>query len=457
MKAENVMFLSAKDREWCLDRMEKFFKKMGMVAPRTRDKLPATCRNGIYDNKLDEPDGEMYWTNGFWGGMMWLLYEQTKDEVYKELAIHSEELLDKALAKTERLTHDVGFMWHLTSGAHYRICGDVSAKRKNLAVANALAARFHVKGGFIRALNEEEYPDGDVSKGMTIIDTMMNLPLLYWASAITKDERYKDIAMVHADTTMHQHLRADGSVNHIVLHDVHTGEMTGTRGGQGFREGSSWSRGQGWAIYGFALSYKHTGEIRYLDAAKAAAHYFISCVCDDYLPKSDFRAPKEPVVYDSTAGAIAACGLLEIASHAEEYEAEVYSNAALKICKAMDEKFCNYSEDNDSILTMATNAYGGERHVRYIYGDYFWLEALTLLGGGNFNGRVLLNPFSECGLRNTIFFAELRLSFSVLVQRNKGFFKILVIFGIIVVTHLSFLLFLCLFIISYFAYLCLLF
>ena len=378
------MEIHEENKKWAAEVWGKIDKKMQLVAPRNKGKLPKGCVNGSYDNTLDLPDGDIYWTNGFWGAMMWLLYSQTKNDMYKDVAILSEQLLDSALAKTEALYHDVGFMWHLTSGASYKLTGDMRSMRRNMAAANALAARFNMKGGFIRALNGEQYPDGngEVSKGMTIIDTMMNLPLLYWASEIVDDDRYKQIAVAHADTTMKQHLRPDGSVNHIVLHDIKTGEMTGTRGGQGYGLGSSWSRGQAWAVYGFALSYKYTGDERYLNAAKSAAHYFISCVSDDYLPRADFRAPSEPKVYDSSAGAITACGLFEIARHVGEFEKETYIGNAYRLLRAMDENFCDYT-DKDSILQMTSGSYGGDRNINLIYADYFWIEAISQAMGND--------------------------------------------------------------------------
>ena len=192
--------------------------------------------------------------------------------------------------------------------------------------------------------------------------------------------------MAHADMAMRDHVREDGSMNHIVVHDPESGEMVETLGGQGYGVGSTWSRGESWGLYGFILSYIHTGEERYLDTAKKIAHYFISNVADtDYLPLVDFRAPEEPVLYDSTAGAIAACGLIEIAKHVPEFEQRPYITAAIKILKAMEEKFCNWEENEDSILQMGTEMYTKGIHMPIIYGDYFFAEAIAKLRGSEFN------------------------------------------------------------------------
>ena len=220
----------------------------------------------------------------------------------------------------------------------------------------------------------------------------MNLPLLYWASEEKGDDRFKRIAMAHADTAIRTHLRPDGSVAHIVEHDRETGEVVKTYGGQGIAEGSSWSRGQAWALYGFTLSYIHTGEERYLNAAKQVANYFISNVCDDWLPRVDFRAPEEPVMYDSTAGACAACGLLELAKLLPEGEGGMYANAAVNMLRAMGDKFCNFDPATDDMLGYGTIRYPADGvmkgdpgvHISIIYGDMFYTEAVLKLLGSEF-------------------------------------------------------------------------
>ena len=306
---------------------------------------------------------------------MWLMYVGTNNEEYKITAEIAEEKLDKALEQTERLHHDVGFMWNISAGVNYRLTQNKKSMQRFLAAANTLAARFNVEGNFIKAWNGEDHV------GWTIIDCMMNIPLLYRASDLEKDPRFKYIALRHADKTMQDHIRPDGSVVHIASHDITNGELIETFGGQGYEVGSSWSRGQSWALYGFVLSYIHTGEIRYLDTAKKVAHYFIANVCDDYLPKCDFRSPEDPVIYDTTAGACAACGLIEIAKCVPQYEKKIYLNAALKLLHAMDEKFCDWSEDTDALLLYGTEAYTNGIHMPIIYGDYFYAEALYKLKG----------------------------------------------------------------------------
>ena len=210
---------------------------------------------------------------------------------------------------------------------------------------------------------------------------MMNIPLLYWASKETGDDRFKYVAMSHAGKTLRYHVRDDGSVNHINEYNPENGEFVKSHGGQGYGVGSSWSRGQSWALYGFTLSYIHTGEQRYLDTAKKVANYFISAVCIDWLPRCDFRAPAEPVIYDSSAGLIAACGLIELAKCVGEFEHDMYYNDAVNLVKAISDKFADWSDDTEAIIGYGTEAYGRGEHIDMVYTDFYFVEALSKLKG----------------------------------------------------------------------------
>ncbi|MDO5396970.1 MAG: glycoside hydrolase family 88 protein [bacterium] len=367
--------LSDADRAWVDEVWNKIDSKLKVVAPLNKDKIPYTTVNGVYNDMASEDI--TWWTNGFWPGLMWLMYVGTKNDVYKEVAERSEELLDAAFGEYDTLHHDVGFMWHISSGVNYRLFGGKKSRVRTTIAADILASRYNAAGGFIRSWNDD-------CTGWVIIDSMMNIPILYWASEEYKDDRFKHIAVNHANKVLKTHIRPDGSVNHIVSLDPSNGEVVETFGGQGYGVGSSWTRGQAWAIYGFALSYLHTGNQEYLDAAKRVAHYFIANVCDDWLPKVDFRSPEEPIIYDATAGACTACGLLEIAKAVPENEKRLYLNAAIKLLKAMDENLCNWSLEEQSILQKGTEAYVCRpqgKEVPIIYGDYYFTEAIYKLKG----------------------------------------------------------------------------
>ena len=375
----DLIELNDQDKSWVNNIWELIRRKTENTASRIGDKIPYTVTaNGRFDDRGTTEIA--WWTNGFWSALMWLMYIGTNNETYRTIAENAENRLDNAFELPEELHHDVGFMWNLSSGVNYRLTDNIKSRRRWLIASDLLAARYNIEGGFIRSWN------GKGTEGYTIIDGMMNIPMLYRAAKEFGDPRYEYIAKHHADKTLTDHIRPDGSVIHIVDHDVKDGRVTRTLGGQGYGEGSSWSRGQAWGIYGFALSYIHTKDERYLNAAKRIAHYFISSVCDDYLPRCDFRSPAEPVVYDSSAGACAACGLIEIAKAVPELEKPIYLRAALNMLKAMNERFCDWNFDTDFILGFGTELYGIEskRHMPIIYGDYFFVEAIYKLKGFDF-------------------------------------------------------------------------
>lgn len=367
--------LTLEEKQWVDATWDKLVSKMEKVAVRSYDKLPYTTVDGVHTDEKETAVNK--WTNSFFAGMLWHLYADTKKDVFRHTAEHSEELLDKAFEKYEVLHHDVGFLWNLSSGANYRLTGNQKSYLRASYAANLLAGRFISKGNYIQAWNYNP-------KTRSIIDTMMNLNLLFWASEVQKDERFKEIAMAHADMTMENHIRPDGSVIHIVNHDPVTGEPAEIMAGQGYSKDSSWSRGQAWAIYGFALAHIHTGKQAYLDTAKKVAHYFIAATCEDNLPRLDFRCPEEPVYYDSTAGMIAACGLIELSNLVPEHEKRMYFRAAMRLLRSIEKNFCDWNEDTDAVVTMGSERYDtGKYNLPIIYGDFFFTEALYKLRGNS--------------------------------------------------------------------------
>ena len=374
------------NKEWIDTTWEKIDKKLSRTAVKSRNKIPFTTIDGVHDDKSGKDIA--WWTNGFWGGMMWLMYKGTGNEEYRKTAEHSEELLDGAFAHYEDLHHDVGFMWHIVSGANYRITGNEASCNRNLFAAATLFSRYNIDGDYIRAWNAW---DGETHAGYSIVDCLMNLPLLYWASEKIGDDRFKKIAMRHMDMSLRDHIRPDGSVNHIIVHEQDKVGVKKVLAGQGYSETSCWSRGLAWAVYGSVISYIHAGKEEYLEAAKKTADYFIEhCKKTDYLPVIDFCAPETPVYYDSTAGVCAACGMLEIAKYVPEEESRRYTQEAINILKACDEHFCNYEENEDALVLMGSGQYPHNEadfkgvHIPMIYGDFFFVEALFKLKGNDF-------------------------------------------------------------------------
>jgi len=364
------------DAKWLDDTLAKVARKVEAECKRLDGEIPYMAIDGSYKNygKLQTH----WWTNGFWGGMLWQLYNVTGQDVFRKTASDLEDKLDGVLAEFLGLHHDVGFMWLHTAVANYRNTGNEQSFRRGLHAAGILAGRYNPSGKFINAWNDE-------CMGWMIIDCMMNLPLLYWASKHNNLTHYDFIAREHANKTLDVLMRGDGSVHHISVLDKVSGEPLEFPRGQGYVSGSSWSRGHGWAIYGFALSYRYTGDERYLDAAKKTAHYFMVNTPDG-VPLVDFRAPQEPKLIDTTAGLIASCGLLEIAGHVGEFEKNMYEAHAKKIIKATAEQHADYDTERDGIIGNGSEAYHDAKvHVPIIYGDYFFIEAILRLMGKGFH------------------------------------------------------------------------
>nr|WP_238162632.1 glycoside hydrolase family 88 protein [Cohnella sp. AR92] len=352
--------------------------KAARIGERIGTGFPHASVNGEY--ALEDPH---WWTAGFWPGMLWQLYEGTGEERFRTLAEGCEERLDQVLHQYERLDHDLGFMWTLTSVASHRLTGSENSRRRALQAANYLAGRFNLSGRFIRAWNP--WSEGEDNSGIAIIDCCMNMPLLYWASRESGDPRYRQIAVAHMETVLEHFVRPDGSVYHIVQFDSATGERIRGLGGQGFAAESAWSRGTAWAIYGLALSYHHTGQPRFRDAAKRVAHYFLSQLPEDSVPHWDFRLPEGVAKHrDSSAASCAACGLLLIADLVGEREAGSYRRAAERILESL---YRNYGDwDNpkqEGLILHGTDHFPEGRNidVPLIYGDYFFVEGLARLRG----------------------------------------------------------------------------
>lgn len=385
------------NQAWVDATFAKLDKKLRLMSARSGKKIV----DGIDENGRHKEIKPIEWTSGFWGGLNAMMYEHTKEQVYLDCAKYSEEKLDEALfGDYEALYHDVGFMWDILSGVLYRITGDKQSRNRLLWAAAVLASRINIDGKFMHAWN------GNHVQNLTIIDTMMNLPTLFRASKELGNDRFARLAMMQADMAMQQHVRADGSVYHQIEHDRETGRaltfeelpigrasegsVLPEYGGQGYSFESSWSRGQGWAVYGFTLAYMHCGEQRYLDTAIKVADYVIENVKNDWLPKIDFRAPAEPVYYDSTAGMIYACAFVELAKLLGEEKGAKYMEAAINLLRAAEAAFADWNDETDQIMSHGSVLYPLNEwrkktvHISIIYGDYYFAEALIKLRGSDF-------------------------------------------------------------------------
>ena len=228
----------------------------------------------------------------------------TGDAKYKEAAWEWDIRMERLTLEESRFHHDVGFQYLPTAVLKYKLTGDADGRRRGLAAANFLAGRFNLAGQYIRAWNKD-------LPGWAIIDCLMNLSLLYWASEEGEDPRFRHVANAHANMALEHMIRADGSTCHVAVFDPESGELLEYKGWQGYAPDSCWSRGNAWALYGMANAYRYTNNKDFLYAAERVAHHFIASL-QARVPPWDFRVPNPDTEPRDTRAAIAASGLLEL-------------------------------------------------------------------------------------------------------------------------------------------------
>lgn len=367
---EKQCLQTAYDR--AIEKIIRNHKNIGVSFPHV-----AIEEGGIYNREPAD-----FWTGGFWGGLLWMAYRETKKITLYETACAIEQEQDAILNEFVHLHHDVGFMWLPTAVMHHREDGNKSSLIRGLRAASLLAGRFNLAGRFIRAWNEEVQEN---SQGIAIIDCLMNLPLLYWAARMTNDPRFCHIAKAHADTVLETFMREDGTVPHMVRFDPETGEKIENLGGQGKGPDSVWSRGQAWAIYGFAVSYRETGELRYLEAAKKCARWFMEHLPENQIPYWDFSAGEEErFAKDASAACCAASGMLEIWKVlGNNGQGKDFRDMAVRLLEALTKECACFDDQTQAIIRYGTVSYPHNRHVNVpiIYGDFFYVEALSKLKG----------------------------------------------------------------------------
>ena len=326
------------------------------------------------------------WTAGFWSGILWLGYEYTGDDHFRQHAVATvENFRDRMARKSIFDHHDIGFLYSLSAKAQWIIEQDPDARTLTLEAADMLMKRWREEPQLIQAWGREGDPENG---GRIIIDCLLNLPLLYWAHVQTGDEAYLRVARLHAEKSRRFLVRGDGSSYHTFYFDPATGDAI--RGGthQGYRDGSTWTRGQAWGIYGFALSARYLKSAEMLDTAKRLARYFVAHLPEDNVAYWDFDAPQEPgTKRDSSASAIAACGLLEIASQLDEGDPEraELTAAAETAVKSLVLHYSTKGEEAaEGFLKHGSySVRGGASPDDYtIWGDYYYLEALLRLARG---------------------------------------------------------------------------
>ncbi|MGV3547309.1 MAG: glycoside hydrolase family 88 protein [Pedobacter sp.] len=380
------------------DFVAKTFKT---AAPLYDNLLAKTKGNFIdYPHSL-YPDGNLKylqideWTGGFWPGALWYMYEYTKDTKWKDAALAWTHSLESNQFNTSH--HDIGFMMYCSYGNALRFVKDEKYPQILLQSAKSLAKRYSPVVGSIQSWNERK-SKGDINtwEYPVIMDNMMNLELLFYASKISGDTSYRNIAIKHAEQTMKNHLRTDHSSYHVVNYDPKTGKVLHKQTLQGFSDNSTWARGQAWGIYGFTVVYRETKDPRFLEAAIKMADFFLQHpnLPKDKVPYWDFNVgqqgykpdwnfdPKKyaEVPRDASAAAIASSGLLELSTMLKAEQGKKYYNAAVSILKSLSsDKYLNVERQNPYfLLKHSTGNLPSNREidVPLIYADYYFLEAL---------------------------------------------------------------------------------
>lgn len=377
----------AENVQYAADKYQKLIK----AADSTKNRFPRTCNEAG-----DLLSTDMYdWTSGFFPGSLWYLYEATKDTSFQTAAIKWTDYLEPL--KTFKDHHDLGFMMYNSFGNAFRITGDERYKSIVVESARSLSSRFSPVTGSIKSWNSFKSWGGEgVYTFPVIIDNLMNLELLFFASNHTGDSSFRKMAVSHALQTMKNHVRKDYSSFHVVCYNPQTGKVEARETGQGYANNSTWSRGQAWGIYGFTMCYRETRDPRFLKTALGMANYFIAQINkqEDKIPFWDFNANEkgyEPgknsyankvsIKYrDASAAAIAASALLELSRFADKKQAALYVEKAKELLHLLSGGIYR-SDDVKTGNFLLGKSVGSIPHkveinVPLVYADYYFIEAM---------------------------------------------------------------------------------
>lgn len=353
----------------CLRKVDKNIAKLGELFP-----TPATFNNAY------KPMPNTEWTNGFWTGILWLCYELTNDVKYRNLAEKNvESFLDRIEKNIEVEHHDLGFLYSISCVSAYKLTGNEKAKRAAILAADKLISRYQEKGQFIQAWGEL----GAKDNYRLIVDCLLNIPLLYWATEVTNDTKYKEIAKKHYISTINNAIREDASAFHTFYFDPETGLPSHGKTRQGYSDDSSWARGQSWLVYGIALNHSYVENEDNIELFEAITNYFLNRLPKDFVSYWDLIfGDNSGQSKDSSATAIAVCGMNLMDKYLPETNKYklIYKYAAHSMLGSLID---NYTDDlTDGIQALINEGVyswhsGKGVNEGNIWGDYFYLEALV--------------------------------------------------------------------------------
>ncbi|MBQ8689282.1 MAG: glycoside hydrolase family 88 protein [Clostridia bacterium] len=359
--------------------LNEAFKKVDLGIEHHGFKFPNEySKNNVYAT-IENTSG---WGNGFWSGILWHAYQLTGDEKYKNVVIGQIPSYTKRI--TEKIGvnhHDMGFLFSLSCVAAWKLCGNEEAKAAALMAAEHLTTRYRTPGDFIQAWGNVNDPKDN----RLIIDCLLNIPLLYWASEVTGDQKYDEMAWKHFNTTISVCCRPDASTYHTYYFDAETGAPVKGVTHQGAFDESAWARGQAWGIYGPMLTRTYKESDGAMQVFKATSSYFLNHLPEDYVPFWDLcftDGADEP--RDTSSAAIACCGMLEALKHMDKADPlySIFTNAVNRIMNSLIDNYTSKDvPEANGLLLHQTYAkpQGIGIDEMNIWGDYFYMEALHRL------------------------------------------------------------------------------
>lgn len=341
------------------------------------NKLPADQFPRSYDSSTNKliTSNSSWWCSGFYPGILIYLNEYSPDETLKQEAVKKLQLLEKEQYNTG--THDLGFMMYCSFGKAYQFWKDEKYKTILLNSARSLASRFNTTTGVIRSWNfgKWKYP--------VIIDNMMNLELLTWATDHSTDPSLRQIAITHSNTTIQHHFRTDYSCYHLTDYDPQTGAVLEKETVQGAADSSSWARGQGWALYGYTMMYRETGVKQYLQQARHIAQFILQHpnLPSDKIPYWDFDAPGIPdALRDASSASVMASALIELSRYVSKKEKKKYRIVAGQMLRSLASSHytAKQGENGGFILKHSVGNLPADSEIDMplTYADYYYVEAL---------------------------------------------------------------------------------
>ena len=315
------------------------------------------------------------WCEGFLGGQLWLLYKHNGDAYFRTKAEHYSRLVEHR--KTDRNVHDLGFLFWSTYKRWYDLTGDEALRQVLIEAGRTLSLRFKEKGQYLRSFVADE---------SLFIDIMMNVGIIFYAAQQTGDENLLRIANQHCLTTRRTLVRGDGSTSHEGIFDLESGEFLRQSTHQGWRGDSAWARGLTWALYGFGTAYAFTRDARYLQTAEACANFYIEHTPGHGVPPNDWDESNPALPCESSAAAIAASGLWNLAKlTGDAARARHYHDYALQILDTLTEpEFLAVDTPGwEGVLKrgMYHQRLGLGVDESVMWGDHFFLEAVSKVLG----------------------------------------------------------------------------